>query len=333
MQSTGTFFSVQAVRSGLCRIAFCLLAVMPLHGCLERSEPISPKTMLPLPGLNSSVSNLTINKIDGMSAQNARKLRTYLKIELAKQRISLVSPPRKAAFSLKGYGSVSADSRSATLINIWDVHDVKGRRIHRIISEASGPGSQAADPWAAVNSTLLAQSARNLARQYYSWSRGKKLTAPLRTARPAAPNARLSTAAIPLRRANSRPNATSKPRIASKPRPAKASVAARFTGAPGNGNAELARALKAALNKNGYRMSSASGQASYLLAVNTYLGPPESGRQSVAIDWIVKNRNGRAIGTIKQRNHVKAGALDRNWGVAARSAANAAANGIIKLLE
>ncbi len=332
MIKSGGLLGVRTLGPVLLRAAICMLAALPLTGCLDRSEPISPKTVLPLPGLNSSVSNLAVTDIEGMDERTGNRLRAHLKTALAEQRITLVPGGKGAAFSLKGYGSINKDGRTATLVNIWDVLDVKGRRVHRIISEASGPASPAGDPWASVNSTLLAKSAKTLAAQYSAWSRGKPLTRPVKIARPAAP---LTTAAI-------RTPAIRKPaaRTPVRREPAEGTpisravpVSARFSGAPGNGNGELARALRAALHSRGYRLSAPSEPAVYHLNVTTSVGAAKAGRRGIAIDWAVSGRNGRPLGTVKQRNHVSAAALRRGWRPTADKAAEAAAAAIVKLIH
>ncbi len=326
MGQTQSFWNIQVINKALARIAFCLIAVGPLQACLNNSAPISPKTVLPLPGMSSSVSSLSVTVIDGMSEQNAQKLQKHLKTELASQKISLVSEPQKAAFSLKGYGSVSSANRTTTLVNIWDVHDVKGRKVHRIISEETGPESPAKDPWSAVNSTLLAKAAKSLAIQYSAWSRGKKLTGSAKMAKPASATPPIATASIPIRKT------APKPRKAIPPA-SKHILSVSVAGASESGNTELKRALKSAMNRSGYQLTTSTGHASYRLAVQIKLGAPESGRQSIAIDWSLSDRNGKHIGTIKQRNQVRSDRLNRNWPSTAKGAASAAAGEIIKLMQ
>lgn len=305
------------------RTALCLLFI-PFYGCMNRSEPIAPKTVLPPPGQNSSVTSLSVTTIEGMDSHTAQKLQKHMRIELARQKIALVTEPRRAAFSLKGYGSVNSDANTTTLVNIWDVHDIKGRRVHRFISEDSGPGNNSRDPWASVNSTLLAKAAKNLAVQYSAWSRGKKLVSPSPIAQPGPSKEPIVTASIPKQQ--------SAPKRASK-RPVldNRTLSAVIAGAPDNRNDVLKRALKAALNSKGYRLSNSRRRAVYRLAVKIDVGAPVSGWQSIAIDWKVSNREGRHLGTVKQRNRIQSSSLNRNWQKTAAGAASAAAGEIINL--
>ena len=62
------------------------------------------------------------------------------------------------------------------------------------------------------------------------------------------------------------------------------------------------------------------------------MGPAKDGKQSIQIDWRVKDPKGKALGTVSQKNEVPQGSLDGAWGKTADAAAAAAAQGILKLL-
>ena len=62
------------------------------------------------------------------------------------------------------------------------------------------------------------------------------------------------------------------------------------------------------------------------------LGPAKDGKQSIHIEWTVRDPSGKKLGTVSQRNEIPAGSLDGAWGKAAENAAWAAVQGIIRLL-
>jgi hypothetical protein len=62
------------------------------------------------------------------------------------------------------------------------------------------------------------------------------------------------------------------------------------------------------------------------------MGQPKGGKQSIHIEWQVKDPHGKKVGTVSQRNEIPEGSLDGAWGQTAEQAAGAAAQGIIKLL-
>jgi hypothetical protein len=62
------------------------------------------------------------------------------------------------------------------------------------------------------------------------------------------------------------------------------------------------------------------------------VGAAKEGKQAIQIDWRVKDPQGKALGTVSQKNEIPEGSLDGSWGKTADAAAAAAAQGIVKLL-
>ncbi len=309
---------------------FRLLAVFSLSavaGCMGLENRISPKTVLANPAAERPVSSLAISEITGMPDKSAARLRAHLKAELASRGIALVNSPQKAAYSLKAFTSAASGAQGVTLVNIWEVLDKNGRRAHRFIGEETGPASPGDDPWDGVNSTMLNAVAVNLARDYKAWASGK--TIPARTPANAAPS-RPPHRKAPVRIAASKPLVTGS--IAAGAARRTVSVTP-LSGAPGDGNRALAKALKAALQKSGYKVLPIDRGAAYIISGRVYISPPRDGKQDLAIDWKVVDVNWRRVGVIKQRNRVKALALERQWGATASGAAKAAARHIVRLLR
>ena len=106
------------------------------------------------------------------------------------------------------------------------------------------------------------------------------------------------------------------------------------TGASGNGQAALTRAITAVLRQSGWRIEEMpSNKANYELTGVVQLDPPKEGQQTVRIIWILKAAGGGEIGKVKQENVVPIGRLDNNWGEIAYDIATAAAPGIITLAK
>ncbi len=63
-----------------------------------------------------------------------------------------------------------------------------------------------------------------------------------------------------------------------------------------------------------------------------YTADATGGKQSIRIDWLVLDPNGKKLGTVSQQNTIPKGSLNGPWGAIADAAAGAAAAGIIKLL-
>jgi hypothetical protein len=103
------------------------------------------------------------------------------------------------------------------------------------------------------------------------------------------------------------------------------------SGAPGDGNTALASALNRELVRQGMPLDRQTGQA-YRVEGQVALGPVKDGKQTIQIDWRVKDAKGAAVGTVTQKNAIPPGSLDGAWGQTADAAAAAAAQGILKLL-
>ena len=62
------------------------------------------------------------------------------------------------------------------------------------------------------------------------------------------------------------------------------------------------------------------------------LGAAREGKQAIQIEWVVKDPQGKRLGTVSQKNDIPEGSLDGAWGRTADQAAGAAVQGIVKLL-
>ena len=105
------------------------------------------------------------------------------------------------------------------------------------------------------------------------------------------------------------------------------------TGAPGKGNAELARALRLVLRKAGWPVYAKKRPDSMTITGRVALGPKTPRGQRVHLTWTVRAPNGKVLGTIEQSNVVEPGSLDAGFGPAALPAAEGAAQGIFNLVR
>jgi hypothetical protein len=102
-------------------------------------------------------------------------------------------------------------------------------------------------------------------------------------------------------------------------------------GAPGDGNSALASALQSELSRQGVALTD-KPNGSYKVEGKVIVGAAKEGKQPIQIDWRVKDPQGKALGTVSQKNEIPQGSLDGSWGKTADAAAAAAAQGIMKLL-
>jgi hypothetical protein len=104
-------------------------------------------------------------------------------------------------------------------------------------------------------------------------------------------------------------------------------------GARGEGNSELTTAMRTALRQAGWPVLTASRKDALTVQGRVAIGKPHGPNQSVKIVWDVLTPDGKSLGDLKQDNSVPAGSLDQTWGENAQFAADAAAEGIFKLIQ
>ena len=138
--------------------------------------------------------------------------------------------------------------------------------------------------------------------------------------------------------------ASAAPKIAKlmqEPAPKPSNLAARtppvhvapVTGAPGDGDDSLRRAIRDTLSRAGVTVVDRRAKAEYVVVGKVSMGRPRAGRQKVDIVWSVRDRKGEEKGDIKQSNTIRKGELDRRWGDIAFLVAQGAADGVTALLR
>jgi hypothetical protein len=130
------------------------------------------------------------------------------------------------------------------------------------------------------------------------------------------------------------------PAPAAKPAPPKpGEVAIRSVAVPpvkgqkAGAHAELTEAMRAALKKAGWPVVTAPRDDAITVQGHVQLSAPAGDSQDVAIRWDVTSPDGKRLGDLQQKNAIPAGSLDGGWGENATFAADAAAEGIFKLIQ
>jgi Mrp family chromosome partitioning ATPase len=201
------------------------------------------------------------------------------------------------------------------------------------------PAGTAKDPWVTVTPAVTQSIADKTATSLATWLAANKPSA--------APPSGVPVAQAPATEAPPRV-ASASPAVAAPATPAPEPAAARtttaslpandiaaivpaVTGAPGDGSTALSSALQRELSRQGVTLANRPG-ASYRIEGKVALGAPSDGKQTIQIDWLVRDPQGRSLGTVSQKNDIPEGSLDNAWGSTADAAAGAAAQGILKLL-
>jgi hypothetical protein len=110
-------------------------------------------------------------------------------------------------------------------------------------------------------------------------------------------------------------------------RPARVLVA-DVTGAPGDGNQQLARNLREQLPQVGEVVQDTPAGADFVVACEVKTAPGSGGTERIEIQWIVRDARGRELGRVVQLNEVAPGSLDRYWGDTALVVAQEASGGV-----
>ncbi len=104
------------------------------------------------------------------------------------------------------------------------------------------------------------------------------------------------------------------------------------TGAPGDGDRALARAMRARIPETGDLLVDRAAGADFLLRGTVKITDEPGGAQQVEIHWLVADRAGRTAGDVAQGHDIPHGTLDRYWGDVAGVVADEAAGGVHEVI-
>jgi len=268
----------------------------------------------------------------------AKQLSALLIEAMEKQRIPVAKPgAEKAEFTVRGYVVAARERTSIKVSYIWDVTDVTGKRVNRITGEEMVPAGQTRDPWTAVTpqvlQTIAAKTATSLGTWLPSQPQGATAGSGAAPAGVGGHGTQASATAPAVREAALRSQPGTGPATGSIGRDGPLSaIVPSVTGAPGDGSVSLTKALQRELSRNGVALADRATGEAYRVEGKVILGQGQDGKQPVQIDWLVKDPQGKKLGTVSQKNEIDEGSLDGAWGQTADAAAAAAAKGILKLL-
>ena len=103
-------------------------------------------------------------------------------------------------------------------------------------------------------------------------------------------------------------------------------------GAPGDGGTSLRHAIQRQLVARGVAVATTFSLPRYRIDGFVTMTEELKGEQAISILWLVTDPQGDRRGTVDQRNTIRTGSLDGQWGMVADQAAEAAVGGIMRLL-
>jgi hypothetical protein len=305
---------------------------------VANQEPAATKPAAAQP----AIAKIAIAPVIGAPDAIAKQIQQEFASAVEKHRVSVVtSKEERADYTLRAYVVAAKDKNATKVSYIWDVTDPTGKRVNRITGEEVVSGNGSKDPWAALTPTIAQNIASKAAGSFLAWLPSQTSQTPVASsvaghpvgvgAQP--PASATAEAAKPTPVAVARPPATV---------PTTGSITTRgggmmamvpsVTGAPGDGSASLTAAIQRELSGRGVSVTDKPVATAYRVEGSVSLGQPKEGKQSIHIEWQVKDPQGKKVGTVSQRNEIPEGSLDGAWGPTADQAAGAAVQGIIKLL-
>jgi hypothetical protein len=290
----------------------------------------------------TALAKIALAPVIGAPDPVSKQLATQLTSAAEKHRITL-APDRdaKADYLLRGYIVAARDKTSTKVSYIWDVSDPTGKRVNRITGEEVAATVNPKDPWASVTPQVTQAIADMTASSLGSWlpnqanaavASGSSASAPSAVGAPQNQAPIQSASASGDSAVTASRERTSGATTASIPRAEEVAAAVpAVTGAPGDGNSALSSALQSELSRQGVALTDRPN-GSYKVEGKVTVSAAKEGKQAIQIDWRVKDPQGKALGTVSQKNEIPQGSLDGSWGKTADAAAAAAAQGIMKLL-
>jgi len=330
-------------------MAVALAAVMgiSLAGCsggsyslpsLFQQAPAASQDAPPQAVAQAPMAKVAINSIVGPPDALGRQLQQQFTSALERQRVSVASKDDRADFNLRPYILAAKEKGGTKVSYVLDVSEPSGKRVNRFAGEEIVPANPSQDPWAAITPAVAEAIAAKATGSFVSW---------LPSASPSGSSAAVadagssSSASAPTRSADAaRPAGKKGPALASTQTTtgsiardgALTAVVPSVKGAPGDGSTSLTTAIQRELQNKGVSLLDRATPASYRVEGNVTLGASREGKQPIQIEWVVRDPNGKKLGTVSQKNDIPEGSLDGSWGRVADQAAGAAVQGILKLL-
>jgi hypothetical protein len=300
-------------------------------------EIAAPSPPAPQPPL----AKIAVAPIIGAPDAIAKQIQQEFTSAVEKQRVSVIlGKDQRADYTLRGY-IVAAKDKTATKVSyIWDVTDPTGKRVNRITGEEVAPANGAKDPWAALTPQVAQSIASKAANSFIAWLPTQSSQGPLASDVAAHPTSvSAQPAAAPAQGEPKRTAAAKQPAAQvgattgsiARDGPVQA-VVPTVVGAPGDGSTSLTAAIQRELAGKGVAISDRPTTVAYRVEGTVTVGQARDGKQPVHIEWLVRDPQGKKLGTVSQKNEIPEGSLDGRWEKTAEQAAGAAAQGIVKLL-
>ncbi|MBO0763736.1 MAG: hypothetical protein J2P50_03980 [Hyphomicrobiaceae bacterium] len=280
-----------------------------------------------------------MNSIVGPPEALSKQLHDNISSALGRQRVAIAAgKDDRADYTLRPYILAAKDKGGTKVSYVLDVSESSGKRVNRFAGEEIVPASPTPDPWGAITPAVAETVVDKATASFVAWL-------PNGNAAPSSPavadaGSRPASVGVPKAEAAPRPAAKKSPALASTQTTTGSiarngsvtAVVPSVTGAPGDGSTSLTAAIQRELQTKGVSLADGAKSGAYRVEGAVTLGSSREGKQAIQIEWVVRDPNGKKLGTVSQKNDIPEGSLDGPWGKVADQAAGAAVQGILKLL-
>ena len=295
----------------------------PARGAGAASLAAPPS--LDLARFDPSAEGVEIAPPEGAAVPMAKLLQRSVAVALGRYNVPASYSSGAARYLLSGHAGPNRDPAQASAVAIeWRIFDRRqGREAGRFTLPVAG--DQFA--WDHGDPRVIAQVGDETSRRFVALIDGSRPVAAVNHGPRDAPAPPSSAALAP------RPVLQSAPPPSARTAAGPTVFLARVGGAPGDGDAALAQAARAALEVGGFRPAVRREDARYIVAGSVNVAAPAERRQAIRIVWEVSSPDGRPLGRAVQENAVPAGSLNGTWGPMASLVAGAAVAGITDVIS
>jgi hypothetical protein len=303
------------------------------------SAPAPETAAIKPPVPQAPLAKVVVSPIIGAPDAIGKQIQQEFSSAVERQRVTVVSgKEERGDYTLRGYVVAAKDKSTTKVSYIWDITDPTGKRVNRITGEEVVSGGASKDPWSALTPQVAQSIAGKAANSFVAWLPSHSQGTPMAVgAQPTSVGVAQPAAVAPAgdaKRANTKvASAQPAPVTGSIGREgAVTAVVPSVTGAPGDGSTSLTAAIQRELSGKGVNVAERPVAGAYRVEGSVTVGAAKDAKQPVHIEWLVKDPQGKKLGTVSQRNEIPEGSLNGAWDRTADQAAGAAVQGIVKLL-
>ena len=341
-------------RLSVARAVVIGFAGLSLAGCgsslFETANNTTQEPAAPPKAAAESVAKVALNSIVGPPDALGKQLHQEFASALGTQRVTVTSSKEESAdYHLRPYILAAKEKNGTKVSYVLDISDATGKRVNRFTGEEMVPGNPSRDPWAAITPPVAQSITAKATGSFVAWLPSARAAI---ASTPAAAPPAAAPAGVGGQKDDTPPATAKAARPAAKTNVAAAAPPASdqttgsinreggpvtalvptVSGAPGDGSKSLTAAIQRELQSKGVTLADRASTTAYRVEGAVTLGEAREGKQAIQIEWVVKDPQGKRLGTVAQKNDIPEGSLDGAWGRTAEQAAGAAVQGIAKLL-